>query len=58
MLHKGTFGTNFFQSKGVTDCDCELSTYFYLFPDSVFIKEITKIVDMQIPIFEAIRKGC
>ena len=58
QLEKGTFGTNFFQSKGVPDCDCEVSTYFYLFPDSAFVKEVTKIVDMNVPIFERVRVAC
>ena len=52
------FGTQFFQNKGVTDCDCELSGYFYLFPDSILIKEVTKMVEMNIPIFDGLKNAC
>lgn len=58
LLKQGKFGTEFFQKKGVADCDCELSGYFYLFPDSVFLKEVTKMADMNLPLFDAIRTAC
>jgi hypothetical protein len=57
MLEDGKFGPDFFSSKGVPDCDVALIDYFYLYPDSVFIKEITKMVEMNLPIFETIRQA-